>query len=156
MRGYIINFFGCHACREHFKELTRHAEEQVKTGEDAILYLWNGHNRVNSRLRLDDSADPMAPKIQFPSPELCPDCREIANLPPSEVFISTPGYDIPAISWNRGNVIKFLRNHYGPNNIRLPGTKTPTTNEDLHDISEEFAGSLDKGRKRNLIIKHML
>ena len=39
---------------------------QVESYDDAILWLWERHNRVNARLASDRSTDPEHPKIQFP------------------------------------------------------------------------------------------
>lgn len=43
--------------------------------EDAVLWLWRGHNKVNKRLKGEASEDPHFPKQQFPPPSICPECH---------------------------------------------------------------------------------
>jgi hypothetical protein len=50
MRGYIGTFFGCEQCGRHFEEMAAQSLDQVKTTEDAVIWLWSKHNQVNSRL----------------------------------------------------------------------------------------------------------
>ena len=46
----------------------------VESAQDAILWLWKAHNRVNVRLKDDVSDDPVFPKKVFPDKENCPAC----------------------------------------------------------------------------------
>ena len=46
----------------------------VETAQDAFLWLWKAHNRVNVRLKDDVSDDPVFPKKVFPDKENCPAC----------------------------------------------------------------------------------
>ena len=50
-------------------------ENEVSTHDSAIMWLWERHNRVNARLRDHTSTDPQFPKVQFPPPLMCPECR---------------------------------------------------------------------------------
>ena len=59
-------------CREHFEQNTRDLDEKVKTNEDGVLFLWRIHNSVNSRVSGSATDDPLYPKIQWPSEDLCP------------------------------------------------------------------------------------
>eukprot|EP00794_Sanderia_malayensis_P015853 gene15853-17451_t len=108
IRGFIDFFFGCRYCRDHF----------VKSFDDAILWLWERHNRVNARLANDLSSDPAFPKTQFPPVELCKECRIIKGNS-DNVIVTSPGYGIPETKWNKRVVLEFLKEHYGPDNIRL-------------------------------------
>lgn len=50
MRRYIRTFFGCKECGRHFEQAAAANMDQVTSREDEILWLWNQHNRVNTRL----------------------------------------------------------------------------------------------------------
>ena len=50
MRKYIVRFFGCQECGQHFEHMAQETLEQVQTGDQAVLWLWSKHNLVNSRL----------------------------------------------------------------------------------------------------------
>ena len=90
---------------------------QVKSFDDAILWLWERHNRVNARLASDLSSDPKYPKFQFPPEELCQECRLPSS--PEDTITTSPGYGIPETKWNKRVVLEFLKKHFGPDNIRL-------------------------------------
>lgn len=115
IREYIKHFFGCEECRNHFTEMSENLRNEVHSQNEAILWLWRSHNKVNRRLAGDHSEDPKHPKIQFPSKELCEECRY-------------PGTN----DWNEGVVLEFLKNHYGVDNIRI---KKPSahSNPELED-----------------------
>lgn len=74
MITYIDHYFGCRECAENFKDESKDVESQVRTHEDAMLWLWWTHNKVNLRLVKDDSDDPGYPKMVFPSRDFCPEC----------------------------------------------------------------------------------
>lgn len=50
IRRYLLTFFGCKECGEHFEEMAKESMDSVKTPDQAILWLWKKHNLVNSRL----------------------------------------------------------------------------------------------------------
>lgn len=50
IRRYVRTFFGCKECGEHFEGLAAESMDAVRTADQAILWLWKQHNRVNSRL----------------------------------------------------------------------------------------------------------
>lgn len=50
MRRYIQHFFGCKACAQHFEEMAKESMDSVKSLDQAVLWLWEKHNVVNSRL----------------------------------------------------------------------------------------------------------
>ncbi|XP_014912167.1 sulfhydryl oxidase 2 [Poecilia latipinna] len=102
MRRYIRTFFGCKECGRHFEQAAAASMDQVTSREDEVLWLWNQHNRVNTRLAGSLSDDPVSPKAPWPSPALCPACHEESN-----------GVHV----WNHANVLAFLRRHYGASNL---------------------------------------
>ncbi|XP_030214905.1 sulfhydryl oxidase 2 [Gadus morhua] len=102
MRGYIGTFFGCEQCGRHFEEMAAQSLDQVKTTEDAVIWLWSKHNQVNSRLAGSLSDDPVFPKSPWPSPALCPACHQ------EKEGVHT---------WNEEQVLAFLRQHYGAGNL---------------------------------------
>uniref|UniRef100_A0A8C0JL55 Sulfhydryl oxidase n=1 Tax=Canis lupus dingo TaxID=286419 RepID=A0A8C0JL55_CANLU len=102
IRRYIHTFFGCKECSEHFEEMAKESMDSVKTSDQAILWLWKKHNLVNNRLAGHLSEDPKFPKVPWPSPDLCPACHE----------------EIKGLhSWNEGQVLLFLKQHYGSDNL---------------------------------------
>lgn len=50
MRQYIRTFFGCRECGKHFEEMAQESMSQVKSVDEAVLWLWRKHNQVNARL----------------------------------------------------------------------------------------------------------
>ncbi|KAF5904810.1 Sulfhydryl oxidase 2, partial [Clarias magur] len=50
MRQYIGTFFGCRECGKHFEEMAQESMSQVKSLDEAVLWLWRKHNQVNARL----------------------------------------------------------------------------------------------------------
>ncbi|XP_078381919.1 sulfhydryl oxidase 1-like isoform X2 [Oculina patagonica] len=125
VREFVSYFFTCEECRKHFKKMSANLKNEVSSHSEAILWLWRSHNKVNKRLSGDHSEDPKHPKIQFPSKDLCEECR-YADSENGE------------IQWNEGVVLEFLKNHYGVDNIRIkkpPARSSP----ELEDTDIEFA-----------------
>ncbi|XP_061586135.1 sulfhydryl oxidase 2 [Cololabis saira] len=119
MRRYIRMFFGCEACGRHFEAAAAASLDGVTSLEEQMLWLWNQHNRVNTRLAGSLSDDPLFPKAPWPSPSLCPSCHE-------------EKYGVHV--WNQDHVLRFLRHHYGASNLspkyslgppHLPHLQTP-------------------------------
>ncbi|XP_040896863.1 sulfhydryl oxidase 1 [Toxotes jaculatrix] len=77
MRNYVHSFFGCRECAEHFENMASESVAEVDTLQSAVMWLWSRHNRVNNRLAGALSEDPNFPKIQWPSPEMCPTCHMV-------------------------------------------------------------------------------
>ncbi|XP_016817578.3 sulfhydryl oxidase 2 isoform X2 [Pan troglodytes] len=124
MRRYIHTFFGCKECGEHFEEMAKESMDSVKTPDQAILWLWKKHNMVNGRLAGHLSEDPRFPKLQWPTPDLCPACHEeIKGL----------------ASWDEGHVLTLLKQHYGRDNL------LDTYSADQGDSSE--GGTLARGEE---------
>ncbi|XP_041856097.1 sulfhydryl oxidase 2 [Melanotaenia boesemani] len=110
MRRYIRTFFGCEECGRHFDQAAASSMEGVRTREQQLLWLWNQHNRVNTRLAGSLSEDPVFPKAPWPSPSLCPSCHEEKN---------------GVHEWNHDSVLRFLRHHYGASNLSPKYSLTP-------------------------------
>ncbi|XP_068921543.1 sulfhydryl oxidase 1 isoform X1 [Petaurus breviceps papuanus] len=102
IRGYVKYFFGCRECAKHFEQMASASMDRVESMDDAVLWFWNRHNRVNARLAGTVTEDPHFPKIQWPSKNLCDLCHnEIEGDP----------------VWNLGATLKFLKSHFSPRNI---------------------------------------
>ena len=107
IREYIKHFFSCEECKKHFTAMSANLRQEVDSHNGAILWLWRSHNKVNKRLAGDNSEDPKHPKIQFPSKDLCEECRHPGSNDGGEIH------------WNEAVVLEFLKNHYGVDNIRI-------------------------------------
>lgn len=125
IREFIRYFFSCEECRKHFTTMSSNLSNEVHSHNEAILWLWRGHNKVNDRLAGDQSEDPKHPKIQFPSKDLCEECR-------------VPGSDDHNVQWNEAVVLEFLKNHYGVDNIRIkkPPARSAPELEDTDIVSK--------------------
>jgi thiol oxidase len=107
MKSYVLNFFTCKECVKNFQKHAKPMEGNVKDVKDAVMYLWKAHNKVNLRLSKDvKTNDPLHPKVIFPPSELCTECRE-----------SESKKNDPDVIWNYGEVLKFLIDFYGKDNL---------------------------------------
>lgn len=107
IRSFVTSLFGCQECGEHFEKMAVDIGTYVNSTEDAVLWLWQGHNKVNKRLAGDLSEDPQFPKVQFPTTELCLECMKSSF----------------SNSWNKLEVFNFLHSFYG-DGIRFDGINT--------------------------------
>ncbi|XP_033477827.1 sulfhydryl oxidase 1 [Epinephelus lanceolatus] len=121
MRNYVHNFFGCRACAEHFESMARESLVEVNTWSSAVLWLWSRHNQVNSRLAGALSEDPNFPKIQWPSPEMCPACHMVK--------------DNGDHKWSQENILPFLMSYFSSSSI-------------LTDYLEDESEILEKQREK--------
>ncbi|XP_016146013.1 sulfhydryl oxidase 1-like [Sinocyclocheilus grahami] len=103
MRSYVSSFFGCRSCATHFESMAQESMDHVTSLSTAVLWLWSHHNRVNNRLAGELSEDPHFPKIQWPSPELCPSCHGLKKTGEH--------------NWNQEEVLTFLRNYFSSGHI---------------------------------------
>lgn len=94
MAGYIKNFFTCSECAIHFTEMASTISKNVTTHDDAILWLWAAHNKVNLRVMGDATEDPKHKKIQFPSARVCSQCRDDLG------------------NWKTDAILQFLKSMY--------------------------------------------
>lgn len=110
MHGYIGTFFGCADCAAHFVEMAdRNGMFDVRSRDEAALWLWRAHNQVNARLSGDNTEDPEHRKIQYPAAEHCPACRHAND------------------SWNEEEVLRYLKIKYSYSGIKFDGI------DDFHD-----------------------
>lgn len=106
--GYVKYFFGCTECSEHFMQMTSTIKNNVSSFDDAVLWLWSAHNKVNQRLAGDISEDPMHPKILFPLQAQCQTCRQNDE-------------------WNKTEVLAYLKRKYSIVSIK----QTPNDNVNI-------------------------
>ncbi|KAM8934320.1 sulfhydryl oxidase 2 [Pelodytes ibericus] len=104
MRRYIKHFFGCRECAQNFEAMASESIEEVKTPDEAVMWLWKKHNVVNNRLQGSPSEDVKSPKVQWPTPDLCPGCH---------------GEEKGVHFWNEEEVQAFLKRHYGRREISV-------------------------------------
>ncbi|NXD87036.1 QSOX1 oxidase, partial [Halcyon senegalensis] len=104
MRCYVRHFFGCQECAEHFEAMAAKSMDQVASREEAVLWLWSHHNEVNARLAGGDTEDPKFPKLQWPPPDMCPQCHK------EEQGVH---------AWDEPAVLTFLKAHFSPANVYL-------------------------------------
>lgn len=109
-RDYVINFFTCEHCREHFSQMSMNIETAVTNDASAIMWLWSAHNSVNKRLANDITADPEHPKVQFPDQQLCPTCSVQSNN--------------DSLNWDHTAVLFFLFDFYGMGKINIDDPKS--------------------------------
>lgn len=70
----------------------------------------------------DLSEDPKFPKVQWPTPDVCPACHE----------------EIKGLhSWNKIEVLKFLKQHYGSDNILYTYAEDQTELEERERLEEK-------------------
>ncbi|XP_005375520.2 PREDICTED: sulfhydryl oxidase 1 isoform X2 [Chinchilla lanigera] len=104
IRNYVYYFFGCRDCANHFEQMAAGSMHGVRSPNDAVLWLWTSHNRVNARLAGAPSEDPQFPKVQWPPRELCSACHnELSGEP----------------VWDVGATLRFLKAHFSPGNMVL-------------------------------------
>ncbi|NP_989456.2 sulfhydryl oxidase 1 precursor [Gallus gallus] len=104
MRCYVKHFFGCQECAQHFEAMAAKSMDQVKSRREAVLWLWSHHNEVNARLAGGDTEDPQFPKLQWPPPDMCPQCHR------EERGVHT---------WDEAAVLSFLKEHFSLGNLYL-------------------------------------
>nr|XP_033772978.1 sulfhydryl oxidase 1 isoform X2 [Geotrypetes seraphini] len=102
MRGYVHHIFGCAECAAHFENMAKETMPLVSTTNEAILWLWSRHNQVNHRLAGVPSEDPQFPKRQWPSYDICPNCRSMVRR---------------RSFWTESSILDFLKVHYSLQNI---------------------------------------
>ncbi|XP_053549917.1 sulfhydryl oxidase 1 [Bombina bombina] len=166
MRGYVQHFFGCTECAGHFEEMAAESMRSVRSLDSAITWLWERHNRVNKRLAGAKSEDPDFPKIQWPTPELCPFCR-----------IHEEGKES---TWDYPNMLNFMKTHFAKDNINyeyledekvllenqrknesnqrnkrdLSELKAPSYNEEKISLSKVEENNADKKDDKETIAHH--
>jgi thiol oxidase len=77
--SYIDVYFGCRECSRHFMmaaEDGKTIEREIKSPEQAVLWLWRAHNKANRRLSGDLTDDRAFPKETFPNLQHCTHCYD--------------------------------------------------------------------------------
>ncbi|KAH8310415.1 hypothetical protein KR044_001215 [Drosophila immigrans] len=106
IHGFVKHFFGCGDCVKHFMGMAeRRKLFDMRTADEQILWLWEAHNEVNERIAGDSTEDPKFPKLQYPSEQLCDKCQNT--------------------TWNRMEVLTFLKSVYDAKNLSSYGLPTP-------------------------------
>ncbi|XP_067270263.1 sulfhydryl oxidase 1 [Pseudorasbora parva] len=135
MRGYVSSFFGCRPCATHFESMAQESLYHVTSLSTAVLWLWSRHNRVNNRLAGDLSEDPHFPKIQWPSPELCPSCHGVKRTGDH--------------NWNQEEVLTFLRDYFSSDRI-LTDYLQNDTQALIHQKNRQVAAQMEKEARRGM------
>ncbi|KAK9970911.1 hypothetical protein ABG768_026814 [Culter alburnus] len=135
MRGYVSSFFGCRPCATHFESMAQESMDHVTSLSSAVLWLWIRHNRVNNRLAGDLSEDPHFPKIQWPSPELCPSCHGVKRTGEHQ--------------WNQEEVQIFLQNYFSSARI-LTDYLQDETQALIHQRNRLTAARMEKEAGRGM------
>lgn len=117
--GFVKHFFGCSHCSQHFQEMAQRENIwNIKSNEEAVLWLWSAHNQVNKRLAGDDTEDPAFPKVQFPTVNMCSACHR------GDTTAGT------SVDWNRDEVLDYLRRIYAPVNVSRYGVNGESIRND--------------------------
>ncbi len=127
IRGYIQSFFSCLECSKHFYNMTKNVEHEVHTHNEAVVWLWRAHNKVNKRLSKEPSTDPSYPKIPYPPKDLCTECSD-------ERYHNTWN-NSRMFTWKDDVVLNYLKVHYGANNVRLADSEETTKPDGVRYIS---------------------
>ncbi|KAM3910973.1 sulfhydryl oxidase 2 [Leptodactylus fuscus] len=130
LRRYIRDFFGCRECAQHFEAMAKESVDSVKTADEAVLWLWRKHNVVNKRLAGAPSEDPKSPKVEWPTPVLCPACHEEIN---------------GLHNWNEKEVLTFLKRHYGAKEISLQYADPNSDRRESEDGKNDHLHTKDPG-----------
>lgn len=123
----IINFvrfyLPCTNCAAHFSCMVEHSpglhfptksadgrstKHRLHHPDSHLLWLWEGHNRVNERTRSTHSEDPTRPKHIFPQYGACPEC-----------YIEQPEANatLTSMRFNRHELVKFIAARYRKSGI---------------------------------------
>lgn len=144
IHGYVKHFFGCTHCSEHFQEMAeRNHIWSVKSKDEAVLWLWKAHNEVNQRLAGDQTEDPLFPKIQYPSREMCSQCYQQMIQLDQQSTTSNPS-SVP--QWNLSEVLYYLRRVYSPFNLNRFGVDDESV---LPDMMNVFSSKLQSSSAAN-------
>lgn len=94
----------------------------------------------------DLTEDPKFPKVQWPTPDLCPACHE----------------EVKGLhSWNEAQVLQFMKHHYDSGNIlnKYAESQADPSDTELKDAREEKAKSLQEkpgGNRENVVVNQEL
>merc|ERR1711892_48614 len=135
MIGYISKFFSCRECADHFSRHVSKLGYLPHTGDQSILWLWTLHNMANLMLAGDQTEDPTRPKIQWPSPQNCPACRDNGNRWKRAVKINGE-------LWNKEEVLNYIKAAYKEENLK-PNTKNTEPKNEIEEILRNLKKDLN-------------
>lgn len=139
IRGYVKSFFSCLECSKHFYSMSKNVEHEVHSHDEAILWLWRAHNKVNKRLSKEPSTDPHYPKIAYPPKDLCTECA-YDKTGDGNIWNDNPS------TWKKDIVLNYLKAHYGVYNIRLSDTEESAASDSVRFInSRKFVNVIGFG-----------
>lgn len=115
----IINFvrfyLPCTGCAAHFSCMVEHSPslqfeaasdtDKRQSDDSHLLWLWEGHNRVNLRTRGTHSEDATRPKHVFPVYEACPKCY-------MEKPTKSEPDSLAELRFNRRELVRFIVARY--------------------------------------------
>jgi hypothetical protein len=130
MRSYMMHFFSCFECAEHFTEASEKLTTDLKEPRDSVIWLWEMHNSVNHRLAGQPSEDPAHPKRDFPPKNLCNACKRNKS------------------KWNEDEVLHFMLQHYSHQQLHRAGKKR-YTNRGGSDLGVDLTFGSDQKSKKN-------
>ncbi|CUE72262.1 quiescin sulfhydryl oxidase, putative [Bodo saltans] len=118
IRAYVLTFFACEECRQHFATFRWWSPAEHPLGWDADLQLWAAHNQVNRRLgHVVDGQDPSVPKRQFPDIGLCTNCAATsaaATVAPDESDDQVVFVRAIAAVYDAAAVTEFMKKKSAP------------------------------------------
>lgn len=150
VRAWVRRFFSCAECAAHFEAMASSEAvgvSGVATADDAVLWAWRAHNRVNARLSAEEereeeaavavaaaagergstsTGDGVHRKVQWPPATLCPRCRSssigkrIGTVPIREEE-----------QWDEREVLAFLREFYGGDKVSSTSTSSSSSSSSL-------------------------
>ena len=132
--GYVREFFSCRSCADHFSDHISQLGYLPHTGDQSILWLWTIHNIVNHNIAGDTTEDPTRPKIQWPSKQNCPGCRES----------NSGGRAIMKVNgelWNQAEVLAYTTKIYSPENI-VQNVANTSSEDQIQQILNELKNGL--------------
>lgn len=107
---YTHNFYTCSMCGNRVSDVRNefkyNLDDSLRDQSDSVILLWKIHNRINKRLESEVRPNSL-PKIQFPSENQCPKCR---NPKAQGELTTTP-------NWHERQVLNYLVHYYRPQNI---------------------------------------
>ncbi|XP_017039731.1 sulfhydryl oxidase 2 [Drosophila ficusphila] len=107
-QGYVRYFMDCQECGKRLSQFEEmQSLKNVTNYDQQILWLWRAHNFINEKLAGDSTEDPQFPRIQFPSKNDCPSCRDNNS------------------EWRTDEVLIYLKRIYSLKNLSWFGMASP-------------------------------
>lgn len=108
VRAFVVNFFGCTECADHFDKMW-HDDHGTDAHDafDANLWLWRAHNQVSRRLAHEDPLNRPFKK-EWPDNATCTPCFKANHHPQGATLTPLPDED----PYDDGYVFQFLSETY--------------------------------------------